>query len=397
MAKLNVKVLIDLSAGLTWNAASEQDITQWVSQISVRRGRQRLLNEFEAGTATIVLFDNGSGLPAIPTDYIRTGKVKITAKPFSTEYPIYYGFINSSDTRFNQSTDEISQLTFNCTDSFRLLNNAVITTVTGASAQLSGARIGKILDQVSFPAAPRLIDAGMTTCQADPGTQRTSLDAIRTVEKTEGGGFFIDRSGAAKFLDRDSIYNKLYLASPLVTTRFVDFPLGISTYLDVQYQNAVVRADDDLVYNDITVTRVGGTAQNKQNASSIATYFKRSAARNDVLMQTNAEAADLASVLLQTLKDADTRIDSVTVDLSDVDSSKANRTLSKDLLDVVYAQKTMPDGSTLKSERTMIQGIQFNITPNKSSVTYYLAEPLLKGLILDDNVFGRLDYNYLGY
>lgn len=397
-----IKTFIDLSAGLEWNSGTEQEITQWVSQIAVRRGRTRLVNEFEAGTATVTLFDDGT-LPNIPTDYIQTGKIKIyatwTSNSVTETYPIFYGFINSSESQFNQANDEISRLTFNCTDSFRLLNNAVVTTVTGASAQLSGARIGKILDQIGYPAGSRSIDAGNTTCQADPGTQRTALEAIRTVEKTEAGGFFIDRSGNAKFIDRDSLYNKLYQSSVYVTPRFVDFTDVdvISLFLIVQYSNAVVKADDDVVYNDITVKRLGGVAQNKQDATSISNYFKRSASRTDVLMQTDAEAADLASSLLQTLKDAETRIDQITVDVSDAPTTRLARTFGRELLDVVYARKTMPDGSILLVERAMIQGISLNLTPERKTITFTIAEPLLKGLILNDDVFGRLDYNYLGY
>lgn len=397
-----IKTFIDLSSGLEWNSATEQEVTQWVAQIGVRRGRQRLVNEFEAGTATVALFDDGS-LPNIPTDYIQTGKIKIyatwTINSITQTYPIFYGFITSSESQFNQANDEISRLVFNCVDAFRLLNNAVITTVSGASAQLSGTRVNKILDQVGFPAAPRSIDAGQTTCQADPGTQRSSLEAIRTVEKTEAGGFFIDRSGNAKFIDRDSLYNKLYQADEYITPRFVDFnDVGvISLYSIIQYQNAVVKADDDVVYNDITVQRLGGVAQNKQDATSISNYFKRSASRTDVLMQTDAEASDLASSLLQTLKDAETRIDQVTVDVSDAPSKRLTLCFARELLDVVYARKVMPDGSILLVERAMIQGIQLNLTPDRKTITFFIAEPLLKGLILNDEVFGQLDYNYLGY
>lgn len=399
MARPNIKVLIDLSAGLEWNAATEQDVTQWVAQVSVKRGRTRLLNEFEAGNATVVLFDNGSGLPAIPTDYIQTGKIKITVEPFTTEYPVFYGFISSTESQFSQSTNDISRLTFNCVDAFRLLNTATVTTVTGAVAQLSGTRIAKILDQVSYPASLRALDPGVTTCQADPGGERTALAAIRTVEKTEAGGFFIGKEGNATFYDRDTLYNKLYIASSAVSpVAFIDQPVssgGIGR--TVQYQNAVVKADDDLVYNYITVTRVGGTTQTQQDATSISTYFQRTAQRSDMLMQTNTEASDLASALLATLKDAETRIDQVSVDITDMTSDTASYLFPLELLDVVTARKQMPDGSTLLTERICVQGMQFNFTPNRSVVTYYLAEPLIKGFILDDWVYGRLDYNGLGY
>lgn len=398
MAKPNLKVLIDLSSGLEWNAASEQDITQWVSQVAVRRGRTRLINDFEAGTAAVTLFDDGN-VPSIPADYIQTGKIKITVQPFSTEYPVFYGFISNVDSQFNQSTDEISKMTYNCVDAFRLFNNAVITTVTGASAQLSGTRVNKILDQIGYPAGLRDIDAGNTSCQADPGTQRSALDALRTIEKTEAGAFYIAADGDATFLDRSALYGKLGTASSLtLPVAFIDYPINPSIIGPVvQYVNAVVKADDDIVYNDITVTRLGGTAQNKQDAASIAAYFKRSAARTGVLMQTDSEAADLASVMLETYKESETRIDQILVDVSEVDSDKAERVFPLELCDLASAGKFLPDGSRISNQNYMIQGIYSNYTPLRSTITYYIGEPLLKGFILNDWVYGRLDYNGLGY
>lgn len=398
MARPQYKVYIDLSSGLEWNVGSQQEITQWVSQIAIRRGRTRLINDFEAGTAIVTLFDDGT-VPSIPADYIQTGKIKITVDSFSNTYPLFYGFINKVDSLFNQSTDEISRLTLNCTDAFRLINNAVITTVAGASAQLSGTRVNKILDQIGFPAALRDIDAGQTTCQADPGSQRSALEAIRTVEKTEAGAFYIDSEGKATFLDRSALYNKLYVASSAVLPQtFIPEPVNPSMIgRPIQYVNATVRADDDIIYNDITVTRTGGTAQNKKDTASIATYFQRSASRSGVLMQTDAEAADLAGGMLATLKDGDTRIDEVLVDITDVNNNKSDWLFPINILDVVNARKTLPDGTNLLTSQVFVQGIYWNLSPQRSTVTYYLAEPLLKALILDDWIYGRLDYNSLGY
>lgn len=400
MAKPGLRVLFDFTTGMEFDSASAIDITSIVKSVSVRRGRARLLNDFDAGTCTVVCFDTVSGPLAIITpEQYQGAKIRIEVQPFFGTYPVYTGYVSKAENRFAQNTDEVSQLTFSCIDAFRQLANANVTTVTGATAQLSGTRIAKILDQVSFPAGLQNLDAGLTTCQADPGTSRSALDAIKTVEKTEAGAFFIDRSGDARFIDRDTLYSKLFQAASgtILTTRFIDFSPGISLYRDVQYSNAVVRSDDDLVYNDITVQRTGGTAQNKQDAASIALYFKRSASRGGLLMQTDAESSDLAAVLLATLKDAEVRIDQVTVDITDVSGDTASACMNFELLDVCYAVKTLPSGTQLDAPRQVIQGIHWEFTPNRSTLNFYLAEPLLTGLILDDAYFGTLDDNYLGY
>jgi hypothetical protein len=89
-------------------------------------------------------------------------------------------------------------------DAFRLAQLAQISTVTGATAgELSGARINDILDQISWPPSMRDVDAGLTTMQADPGTNRTALQALSTVALSEYGALYVDASGSFVFQDRE--------------------------------------------------------------------------------------------------------------------------------------------------------------------------------------------------
>ncbi len=63
---------------------------------------------------------------------------------------------------------------------------ANVSTVADATAgQTTGTRITKILDQVSFPTSMRITDTGSTTVQADPGTARTALAALKAAEFAE--------------------------------------------------------------------------------------------------------------------------------------------------------------------------------------------------------------------
>lgn len=406
MATPNVRVYLDLSAGTEYNAATAIDITSAVASVSVRRGRQRILNDFEYGQASVTLYDNnGDFNPSNPSspyypDLTITKKIKITMNPSgSNEYPVYMGYIAKFDTNFSQNTDEISQVTFQLIDGFRIIEAGLIDTVPGASAQLSGTRVEKILDDIDWPAGMRTIYAGDTVCQADPGTTRTALSAIRTVEKTEAGAFFIDREGYARFLDRDAVYKTTSSVAIGSWVRFIDYPIpAMPAYTYVQYTNATVRLDDSLLYNDITVQRTGGTAQTQIDASSTLNFGLRSASRTGMLMQTDQEASDLAGVLLATLKDPSTRIDEIRVDITDITpANNLENILNYELLDAIYIEKTMPDGSQLIVPTSLIQGFAYDFKPGRASVTFYVGEPLIKGFILDDQVYGTLDYNYLGY
>lgn len=405
MATPNVRVYLDLSAGTEYNAATAIDITSSVASVSVRRGKQRILNDFEFGQASVTLYDaSGDFNPNNPLspyypDLTITKKIKIVVNPSGlNEYPIYMGYIAKFDTNFSQNTDEISQITLQLADGFRIIEAGLIDSVPGASAQLSGTRIEKILDDIDWPVGMRFINSGRTICQADPGTTRTALSAIRVVEKTEAGAFFIDREGYARFLDRDAVYKTTSSVGIASWVRFIDYPINDYTRIFVQYNNATVRLDDDLLYNDITVQRSGGTAQTQIDATSSLNFGLRSASRSGMLMQTDQEASDLAGVLLATLKDPSTRIDEIRVDISDITpANNLENILNYELLDAIYIEKTMPDGSQLIVPTSLIQGFAYDFKPGRATVTFYVGEPLIKGFILDDQVYGTLDYNYLGY
>jgi hypothetical protein len=95
--------------------------------------------------------------------------------------------------------------TIQAVDAFRLAQLAQISTVTGASAgDLSGTRINEILDEIDWPQSMRDIDTGLTTLQADPGSNnRTALQALITATESEYGAVYVDATGSFVFQDRD--------------------------------------------------------------------------------------------------------------------------------------------------------------------------------------------------
>jgi hypothetical protein len=259
--------------------------------------------------------------------------------------------------------------------------------VPGAGVQLSGARVNAILDEIEFPLAFRDIDPGESTLQADPGTSRTAISAFRTVEDSEFGGFFIDAEGRATFIDRESLTESL--GTPVYT--FSDTGTGIA------FQNAVTAFDDTLIVNDVTVTRAGGSPQNVYDQNSIDTYFIHSGIRDNILVQTDAEALDQASMLLATRKDTETRIDSIQLNLEDgEDISRCVAGLNVELLDSVYVTKAMP-GSTSISQTLLVQGLNHDFSNRVMTTTVLTGESLIDGFILNSSTQGILGTNVLSY
>jgi len=281
------------------------DVSNIAIQVATRRGRNRILGKFEAGTATVVLIDqNGDWNPENTSSpyygkLLPLRKIRIWADyddGFGTDrYYLFSGYITSYDNTFRTGADEIQTVTLQCVDAFRLFNNVTISTVSGTPAgQLSGARIDALLDSAAFPSSMRNVDAGDSTLQADPGSQRDLLSALATVSESEFGAFFMDNEGNATFLSRSTLSEE----ADQTPTVFSDTGVGLP------YVNVDFAYDDSQIFNDVTVTRAGGTAQNVQSTSSIETYFIHSGSRSGILVETDQEALDQATMILNAKKDA---------------------------------------------------------------------------------------------
>jgi hypothetical protein len=376
------------------------DVSDIAIQVSIRRGRNRILNKFEAGTAVVVLADNnGNWSPANTSSpyygkLLPLRKIRIYADyddgGGTDRYYLYSGYITSYNSTYGLGVDETSSITLQCVDGFRLLNGIGISTVSGAgSPQLSGARLNTLLDVVNFPESQRNINSGNSLLQADPGTpDRDLLGAIQLVESSEFGGFFLSAEGNATFLSRDTISKKAD-ETPIV---FADDGTGI-TYQQIEFAN-----DDTLLVNDVTVTRLNGTSQNTFDQTSIDTYFLHSGKRDGILVQTDAEALDQAKTLLVARKDTTDRIDSMTLNLLDSSApTKIVAGLNLEIFDLVNVTKTVPGGSTITKE-LFVQGVQHDITQTMFNTKILTAEPLIQAFILDSTTSqGRLDSGILSY
>ena len=382
---LGVGILADAPADVV-------DVSDIALRVSIRRGRNRVLNSFEAGIATVVLEDeNGDYNPQNTSSpyygkLLPLRKIRVYADYDDgsglDRYYLFSGYITSFDNTFRLGNDEVSTVTFQCVDAFRLLQNVQITTVAGSSAgQTTGARIENLLDLASFPVSQRLIDVGDTLVQADPASSRSLLAACQTIEQTELGGFFIDDEGNAVFLSRSTVSEKAD-ETPLL---FND------NGTDISYQSIDFAYDDTQIFNDISVTRLNGVLQNVQSTSSIETFFIHSGSRSDLLMQTDAEALDQASMLLNARENALLRIDSIGLNL--MDSTASNRIvagLESDLFTLINVTKTGQASSTFTLE-LFVQGIQHDITPNTWTTRFLTAEPIIQAFILDSAIQGLLD------
>jgi len=370
------------------------DVSNQVNSIETKRGRNAQADQFQTGTLTMRIVDqNGDFNPQNPSGpyynlLTPMRKVQITATYGAVTYPIFSGFITSYQTTTPKNANDVVYTVITAVDAFRLAQNAQISTVAGTSAgQLSGARINALLDAISWPNSMRDVDAGLTTMQADPGTARTSLAAMQTVETSEYGALYVDAAGSFVFQDR-AVTAGSTGATPTV---FND------NGSDISYFNAVWRLDDTLVYNSASITRTGGTVQTASDAASIAKYFIHSYNQQNLLMETDAVALDYAQAYVASRAETSIRCDAIQLDLyTDNYNLGIIAALSLDYFDPVTITTNQPGGSTL-TKTLQVFGVAMSITPNSWKTTLTTLEPIIDGFILDSSIYGLLDGGVLSY
>jgi hypothetical protein len=370
------------------------DVSSQVDSIKTDRGRTALSDVFQTGTMSLRIIDqNGDFNPMNPASpYYNLlnpmRKVTITATYGTTTYPIFAGYITSYNTSTPRDVGDVVYTTIQAVDGFRLFQNAQITSVASATAgQTTGTRIGKILDAVSWPTGMRDIDTGLTTVQADPGTLRTSLGALQTIESTEYGALYMDAFGNVVFQDR-ALTSSSVAGTPTV---FNDNGTGIS------YNNALWKLDDTLVFNKASVTRVGGTAQVATNQASIDKYFLHSYQEQNLLMETDTNALDNARAYVASRAETAIRCDAVTLDLYTADyNSGILAALGLDYFDPITVTTTQPGSSTL-SKTLQVFGVSHDIKPNAWKTNLTTLEPIIDSFIIGSTISGILGTSVLSY
>jgi hypothetical protein len=370
------------------------DVSNQINYIQTSRGRNALADQFQTGQLTLRIVDqNGDFNPSNPSGpyyelLTPMKKVQISATYGATTYSIFSGFITSYVNTQPKDATEVAYTTIQAVDAFRLVQNAQISTVAGATAgDLSGTRINQILDQIDWPATMRDIDAGLTTMQADPGTARTSLSALETVATSEYGSLYVNTDGEFVFQDRSVTAGSI---GGTVTT-FNDDGTGIP------YANANWKLDDDLIFNSAQISRAGGSPQTAINQPSIDKYFIHSYNLQDLLMQSDSVALDYARAYVASRAETQVRCYGIELDLYTANyNAGIIAALELDFFDPVRIVTTQPGGSTLDNT-LQIFGVATNITPNSFRVFFTTLEPVIDALILNNNIYGTLDYNVLSY
>jgi hypothetical protein len=254
MAQPTLKIILDWAN--EGSAPDTVDLSATTTQTQINRGRNIIQDLYDVGTASFRVIDPDGKWNPQNTSSPYYGKVtplrkvSISGTWLTVDYPLFSGYTVTYN--YTYPTDqEFGYVTIYCEDAFRLFNMANITTVTGGVAgQTTSARVSSILDQIGWSATKRDIDTGLSTCIADPGTTRTALEALRTVEFTEGlGAFYMAADGDATFRNRQNTI--IGFAPRTTSTNWIkdpSFESGLQTWQASNATNYSIAKDDTNAY-----------------------------------------------------------------------------------------------------------------------------------------------------
>ena len=128
MAYPVVKVEIAFADGPYVASPTWTDVTTYVREISIRRGRSDEFQDFDAGTASLTLdnrtriFDPTNTAGTYYANLLPRRQIKITATNNATVYPVYRGYISGWPMSITDAGFDAT-VTLECYDAFGLLAN----------------------------------------------------------------------------------------------------------------------------------------------------------------------------------------------------------------------------------------------------------------------------------
>ncbi len=384
----DVAITVEIAFGSEPFASSQSftDISTYIRNFDISRGRSNELGEFRAGLLSFSVSNadnrfnpSNTSSPYYDSSNARTNiqplkQVKVSASYDGTTYVIFRGFLDSIPVKFiAEGADSI--VTFTAIDAFRLFHNQTLESIGwrigrsgfselgqttrlgyGDTQELSSTRISRILNSIGFPSALRSIETGTKQVISQSITTNV-LSGLKACETAENGQFFIGRTGNAIFRNRAYKYS-----NALATTSQATFDNSGS---NLPYQDVSLSFDDNEVINSYSWTRSSGSTQFVADADSITRYT----AINSTESTININDSDVLSVIQQKLSETSIpiiRIDSLVVNPRQ-NTSIWQHALGRELGDRITVNITNPNGTTF-SDELFIESISHSV--NASGQTW---------------------------
>ena len=364
------------------------DVSAYVTQIGVNRGKSRALDRYQSGVVTVQFnnrnryFDPTFTASPFYGQIVPRRDVRITANGVL----VFLG--TTEDWNLDYSPDGDSTATVSAADGFAFLAQQTLPAGTNP-VELSGARVNRVLDSagVAWPSGARTIDAGNETLQGDEVTPAdNALQYLQLIESSEPGELFIGRDGNLVFQDRNHVFPST--AVPLLT----DDASGIT------YSQVRVVYGSELLFTQSEISRKGSTTIVQANdLTAQEDYGVRTLTLDGLLQNTDEALVPLATYYVSTYAQPEYRFEQVELILSQLSSVDQAKILGLDLGSVVQVQFTPNGIAPAISKYARVISISHTTSLVEHRVVLGLGTLNATLFQLDDAAFGILDLGTLAF
>lgn len=411
-------VSIEIAFGHTWQDESPiftdvSDYVEFESGFTIRRGRSRELDTFQAGTANWTLRSDDRRFDPLYAAGPHYGDLedRVPCRIRSTydglTYDLFYGYIDAWPQSYTTG-DNVALVDIVATDGFAILaglgsmagaftlDDATLGVLDedrlaggGVEEELSGARIDALLDVSGWPQSLRDIATGSTLCQTQE-VDEEMLASIQLVELSEDGFFYMKGNGDAVFHGRQDRQSVSRLATVQRTFSDAD-----ANYV---YDNLVIIPRDvQYVANDVRRQRDGGVEQQVTSAASISKRGRITDAKSGLVMSSDAVAFDIATIHLLRHAEPGTRVDDLIIDPANAPEYLWPEVLGREILDRIEVERTPQQTGDAIVLEVLIQGIEHSWQSFQWVTRWYVTPAdSFSFFTLDDATLGVLDEDLLG-
>jgi hypothetical protein len=389
---LDTSRLDDVNAVLN-GATDFIDITEYVQNITINRGRNNQLDTFNTGTLSILADDRASGRSFDPLNTDSPwyqGDLGIAPRRAIEVYggsagtaAMFKGYVYDLNIEYDEPNLSSAQIV-----AVDALAQLAQTNLVGfnPSQQLTSERVDEILsrNEVAWSTALREINPGLATVGTVAYEDNANvLEALQALQVSENGRFYASRDGMLVF-------------DPRIETSFgtAVAVLGGTAATDIPIRSLNNLYGAETVLNRISVQVLGSSVLSVANGTaSQAEYGIKNFALNNLPLVSDAAGSALAASLLDRYQEPVVVFNETSVLLNGLSSVQQELVASLEIGDILTVEKRFAVGSpSVIRQDVVVESIRHQIAPSRHEVFLGLGQiDLVYAFLLDDSLYGVMD------
>lgn len=383
------------------------DVSQYVRNFNINRGKSRELDRFQAGQATVAFNNNDRTFDPTYEASPFAGQIEPRRQMVITVDDViqYEGTIDDWNIAYEQGGNSVaSAVAF---DGIANLANITLEDFTPSGSVIetkffildddprgeldnsdnllsgddavvtTGRAINSALDNILWPEDKRDLDTGQAIVESNPIEDGTIiLDYLQKVATSEPSGVFISKSGDVKFIER----NAGFLGTK---------PLLADDGTGIPYSIVSVIFGTELLFNEVVVSNSTNEVS-AVNQDSVSLYGRRDVTR-ETFLNSVSQMNQLADFIVGKFGEPEFRFEVLEVDLANLNSSQRESMIGLELGDYVEVKFTPNDIPPAIQRFGQVISTNSTFTPDREVIQIGLQSVQGALVVLDEEAFGKLN------